>query len=70
MSLVFLSCEFVDVDGGKDHEEGDDEEGNLEPLLEFATEDNGVETALLETGGTILVVTMVVMMVGHVTSGD
>lgn len=41
--------EGVDVEGGDNHEEGNDYEGYLEPLLQFATEDNSVETAFLET---------------------
>ena len=52
----------VDVDDGEDHEEGEDGEGELEVFLKLATEDNGVEGALLETGGAVFVVVVVVMM--------
>ena len=65
---ININChlaESVDVDGGEDHEEGEDHDDDLEPLLEFATEDDGVEAALLEAGGTILTVVMVVVMFGH-----
>ena len=52
--------EGVDVDDGEDHEDGDDGEGYLEVALKLATEDDGVEGALLEAGGSV---TMVVVMV-------
>ena len=52
----------IDEDDGEDHEEGEDHESDLEPLLEFAAEDDGVETALLEQRGAVLVVMVVVMM--------
>ena len=42
------SSEEIDVDDGGEHEEGDDDEGDLEPLLELASEDDGIEAALLE----------------------
>ena len=65
--------EEVDVDDGEDHEDGHDEKGNLAVFLETATEDDGVETALLETRSTVLAVMMVVVMMMlllcHVTSG-
>ena len=54
--------EGVDVDDGEDHEEGEDGEGELEVFLKFATEDNGVEGALLETGGAVFVVVVVMVM--------
>lgn len=53
--------EGVDVDDGEDHEDGDDGEGELEVFLKFATEDDGVEGALLEPGGAVFVVVVVVM---------
>ena len=53
--------EGVDVEGGEDHEEGKDHDDNLAPFLEFATEDNGVETALLENGSAVLMMMMVLM---------
>ena len=65
--LVFvkkqISAEEVDEDDGKHHEDGDDKEENLAPLLSLALEDNGIETALLEERGTVLV--MMVVMGGH-----
>ena len=40
--------EGVDVEGSDDHEDGNGNQGYLKPLLQFATEDYSVETALLE----------------------
>ena len=57
-----LSAEEVDEDDGKNHEDGDDEEENLAPLLSLALEDDGIETALLEERGTVLVMVVVVMV--------
>lgn len=54
--------EEIDKDDGKDHEDGDDEEEDLAPLLSLALEDNGIETALFEERGTVLVVMVVVMV--------
>ena len=54
----------VDEDDGEDHEEGEDHESDLEPLLEFAAEDDGVETALLEQRGAVLAM-MMMMVVTH-----
>ena len=48
----------VDEDDGKDHEDSEDHESDLEPLLEFAAEDDGVETALLEQRGAVLAMMM------------
>ena len=59
-------AEGVDVESGEDHEEGEDHDDDLEPLLEFATEDNGVETALLENGSAVF---MVVVMLFHFILG-
>ena len=39
--------EEIDEDDGKDHEDGDDKEEDLAPLLSLALEDDGIETALL-----------------------
>lgn len=58
-------AQHIYVEGGEDHEEGEDHDSNLEPLLEFATENDGVEAALLETGGIILMVMVVVTMFRH-----
>ena len=53
----------VDEDDGEDHEEGEDHESDLEPLLEFAAEDDGVETALLEQRGAVLAMMMMMMFI-------
>lgn len=56
--------EGVDEYHGEEHEDGDSEEGYLAPLLQFAPEDNGVETALLEACRIVLMVMMMVVF-GH-----
>ena len=56
----------VDEEDGEDGETGEDEEGNLEVLLNLTTEIDGVETALLETGGSVFMMMVVMMMFGHV----
>ena len=55
------STEGVDEYHGEEHEEGEDEEGDLAPFFQFASEDNGVETALLEACSIVLVVMMMMM---------
>ena len=62
MAFGAISPEEVDVYDGKDHEDGDDEEEDLAPLLSLALEDNGIETALLKERGAVLVMMMVVMV--------
>ena len=61
LSNVLLSK--IEEDDGEDHEEGDDAEDDLQPLLELTTEGDGTEAALPEQGGVVLMV-MTVMM-GH-----
>jgi hypothetical protein len=56
------STDGVDEEDGEDGETGEDEEGNLEVLLNLTTEVDGVETALLETGGSIFMMMVVMMM--------
>ena len=43
-------AEGIDEKNREEHEESDDEEGDFQPLLYLAAEDNLVEVALLETG--------------------
>ena len=57
-----ISAEEVDEDDGKHHEDGDDKEEDLAPLLSLALEDNGIETALLKERGAVLVMMVVVMV--------
>ena len=54
----------VDEDDSEDGEGCEDDEGELEVFLELTAEVNGIETALLETGGAVFMV-VVVMMFGH-----
>ena len=58
------STEGVDEYHGEEHEEGEDEEGDLAPFFQFASEDNGVETALLEAGCAVSMMMMMVVF-GH-----
>ena len=57
-----MSAEEVDEDDGKHHEDGDDEEEDLAPLLSLALDDNGIETALFEQRGAVLVMMVVMVM--------
>ena len=57
--------EAIDNDNSNHHDNGDNEEDYLAPLLQFAAKDNGVEAALLEAGGAVLTVMMMVMMFSH-----
>ena len=59
LSKVLLSK--IEEDDGEDHEEGDDAEDDLQPLLELTTEGDGTEAALPEQGGSVLMVMMVVV---------
>ena len=60
------STDGVDEEDGEDGETGEDEEGNLEVLLNLTTDVDGVEIALLETGGTVFMMVVVMMMMfGH-----
>jgi len=62
MAFGAISPEEVDEANGKNHEDGDDEEEDLAPLLSLALEDDGIETALLEERGAVLVMVVVVMV--------
>ena len=56
----------VDEEGGEGHEDGDDDEGDLEDLLDdFFTLDTG-QAVLLEEAGAVFLMMMVVMCFGHV----
>ena len=61
LSKVLLSK--IEEDDGDDHEEGDDAEGDLQPLLELTSKDDGTQAAFPEPGGAVLMVMMV--MVSH-----
>ena len=60
------STDGVDEEDGEDGEASQDYEGDLEVLLNLTTEVDGVETALLEMGGTVFMMMVVMMMLfGH-----
>ena len=60
---ALIVSDGVDVDDGGDHDEGNDAEEELQAFFESATEDEGIETALLEERGAVLVMMVVVMVV-------
>lgn len=62
---ALIVSDGVDVDDGGDHDEGNDAEEELQAFFESATEDEGIETALLETGGGVFMMMVVMMMIGH-----
>jgi hypothetical protein len=57
----------VEEEDGKYEEEGEDDEGKLEVLLKLTPEYDGIKATLLEAGGTVLAVMMVMMMVMFVS---
>ena len=59
----------VDEDDSEDGESCEDDEGELEVFLELSTDVNGIETALLETGCSIFMMVMVMMMLRHFYNG-
>ena len=52
----------VNKANGEEHEDGDDEEEDLAPLLSLALEDDGIETALFEERGAVFVMVVVMVM--------
>ena len=66
---VLSLTEEVGGEDEEDHEEGEDEEGDLQPLVHFATEGDGVETLALEAGGVVFVVVMTMSGVWSVEGG-
>ena len=58
--------ELAEEVGGEDegdHEEGHEEEDDLQPLVRLAAELNGLETLALKTGCVVVVMTMMMVMV-------
>ena len=49
----------------ENHDDGHNEEGNLQSLLQFSTDLDGTKAALLETSRTTFMMMMVVMVVRH-----
>ena len=62
VTRIILLAE-VDEEDGEDHEDGDDKEEELAHLLDFLAEDDGIEAPFLEARGTVLAMTVVVMVV-------
>ena len=52
----------VHVNNCNNHQKCDNAENDLQPFLQLTTEDDGIEAALLETGGTVLAMVMMVVM--------
>lgn len=59
-----LLAKHVDESYGEAHENGEGNKDALQPFLSLATVFNRKETALLETGGRILAMMMVMMITG------
>ena len=57
--------EFIDNHNGEDHEGGDDAEEDLQPYLQLPANGDSPQAALLETGGAVLAVMVVMMMFCH-----
>ena len=57
-------AEEVGGEDEEDHEDGDTEETKLQPLVELATEDDGVQALTLETGCIVIVMMMMMTMRG------
>ena len=66
---VLSLAEEVGGEDEEDHQEGEDEKGDLQPLVDLATEGDGVETLALEAGGVVFVVVMTMSGVWSVEGG-
>lgn len=57
-----MSRNLIDIDGGDCHDDGNDEENNFKPFINHTVYTNSTEVLLLEQGGKILPMVMVVMV--------
>ena len=57
-------AEEVGGEDEEDHEDGDTEENKLQPLVELATEDDGVQALTLETRCIVIMMMMMMTMRG------
>ena len=57
-----MSRNLIDIDGGDCHDDGNDEENNFKPFINHTVYTDSTEVLLLEQGGKILPMVMVVMV--------
>jgi hypothetical protein len=57
-----MSRNLIDIDGGDCHDDGNDEENNFKPFINHTVYTNSTEVLLLEQGGKILPMVMVVVV--------
>lgn len=57
-----MSRNLIDIDGGDCHDDGNDEEDDFKPFVDYTVYADGTEVLLLEQGGKILAMVMVVMV--------
>ena len=68
MSIViisFTSRNLINIDNGDSHDNGDDKQYQFEPFVELAITLYGSKILLLEQGGIILPMMVMVIMVRH-----
>jgi len=57
-----MSRNLIDIDGGDCHDDGNDEEDDFKPFINHTVNTDSTEVLLLEQGGKILPMVMVVMV--------
>ena len=63
--ICFISRNLIDIEDGDCHDNGDDKQYQFEPFVELAITLYGSKILLLEQGGIILPMMVMVMMVRH-----
>ena len=61
----FISRNLIDIEDGDCHDDGNDEEDDFKPFVELAITLYGSKILLLEQGGIILPMMVMVIMVRH-----
>ena len=56
-----LLAEEIGGSDEEDHQDGEDEEGDLQPFVDLATEGDGIETLTLEAGSVVVMMMMMAM---------
>ena len=57
-----MSRNLIDIDGGNCHDDGNDEEDDFKPFINHTVYTDSTKVLLLEQGGKILPMVMVVMV--------
>jgi len=57
-----MSRNLIDIDGGDCHDDGNDEENDFKPFINHTVNTDSTKVLLLEQGGKILPMVMVVMV--------